>query len=108
MTKKSEEIKKVIQVDLIPRKKNARFQDLKKNPTITRKDAMNKNFILYWNGEACEHGHFSPRYVRDGVCKECYAEYLAGILSSKEMSRDIIEKKKVKKSEIKNVVPVQA
>lgn len=35
------------------------------------KGAKKDGDILYYE-KPCEKGHKAPRYVRDGVCKECY------------------------------------
>lgn len=40
--------------------------------TISNAKAREAGYILYWNGRKCEHGHISPRYAKDGCCKECY------------------------------------
>jgi hypothetical protein len=86
MTKKSNI--KVAQSDLIPRVKNAKFQDLKIEPKISRSEAMKKGYILYWNGVDCDQGHQSVRYAKDGVCKKCYQMHRAGLKLSSEVSKD--------------------
>lgn len=55
---------------------------------VSREEALAEGYSLYWNGEACEHGHVSPRYAVDGKCKICYQEYRKKVRAAKDVSRD--------------------
>lgn len=47
-----------------------------KDEILTRQEALDGGYILYWNGKGCPNGHYSVRYARDGSCKECYQDRL--------------------------------
>ncbi len=66
------------------------------NPKIptTRRLAMEKGYKMYWNGTPCEHGHVSVRYTLTGVCKKCYQLFRKEVLTSKEIDRDSIRKRR--------------
>ena len=51
-------------------------------------EAREAGYILYWNGERCEHGHASPRYSSDGKCKVCYREYKNKTRAANEVSKE--------------------
>ena len=91
------------QIDLIPRGKGKKFQDLSKNPVMTRKEAELAGLTLYWRGESCSNGHNSVIYTRDGVCKECYKEYCSGLRDSGSIFKDKFEKKSDRR-QIKNKI----
>lgn len=55
---------------------------------VSRQEALDEGYSLYWNGEACEHGHISPRYAVDGKCKTCYQEYRKKVRAANDVSRD--------------------
>ena len=41
---------------------------------INRKEAGLKGLKQYFNGEQCDRGHISERYVKNGSCIECCRE----------------------------------
>lgn len=64
--------------DLTPRSKEVAVQDPK--TPVTRREAYESNFTLYWNGAPCSNGHISPRYTKSGRCKKCYQLFRANEL----------------------------
>ena len=55
--------------DLMPNK-SAPVQEV--DTIVTKLEAQELGYILYWNGKACRNNHISVRYAKNGVCKECY------------------------------------
>ncbi len=78
--------------EMTPRGKNKNVQDPSKS--MSRTEAIEKSFILYWNGLPCSHGHVSPRYSKSGVCKKCYQMFRSEELSQSDMCKENIKKDK--------------
>lgn len=47
---------------------------IKRQPTITRKEAALRGLSHFWTGEPCQSGHISPRYVSNRQCVACNRE----------------------------------
>jgi hypothetical protein len=72
--------------DLIPKGKQGPIQNI--NTIVTRKEAIQNCFVLYWNGNPCEHGHLSVRYTKSGHCKKCYQMFRKGSMQQTNMCCD--------------------
>lgn len=66
---------------------------------VSRREALDKGYKVYWNGVPCEHGHISVRYTFSGRCRECYKQWRLEEIEYYEISKDPLNKKTKKKEE---------
>jgi hypothetical protein len=75
---------------------------------LTRADAIQQREALYFTGVPCRRGHLSPRYTKNGSCKECLHPVFISVQSeSNKQKKDIhqgmtIQKFRFRASDIQN------
>jgi hypothetical protein len=68
--------------------------------SISRKEALEKGYKMYWNGTPCSNGHISVRYTSSGFCKKCYQLFRDEEITFPEISKDSLKRGR-KKKEVK-------
>lgn len=70
------------------------------NTICSRIDAIDKGYLLYWNGIPCSRNHHAPRYMKTGWCKRCYQMFRADEITQPEIDKELLPKKKKKEVKI--------